>query len=320
MWQKKSEARQKDKKKKNSYIFFHLSHNHFEKVVILVATLMLVYYCEFTDTFRPVLQGFVCRDPDLSKPFPGPEQGSRVQPVFLYSVVGGLPVISAVELVMFLLHNSGHLYDQDKVVMVADCCYVNPMVRRTFRFLGVYAFGLFCTDIFVNAAQLVTGSLAPHFLSVCQPNYTALSCRDTPQFISQPEACTGPPPEVTRARKSFPCKEAAVSLYTAVYMTMYVMSCVGCRAGRLSAPLLSLTLITLALLTGFNRVAEYRNHWRDVLSGQAVGPPSWSAWGLYFPSRWSLQCSRITCFAGFLVRGSVSSENPPNNLSCDHCE
>lgn len=49
------------------------------------------------------------------------------------------------------------------------------------------------------------------------------------------------------------------------------MSCVGCRAGRLSGPLLSLTLLTVALLTGFNRVAEYRNHWTDVLSGQAVG-------------------------------------------------
>ncbi|XP_072298045.1 phospholipid phosphatase-related protein type 5-like [Eucyclogobius newberryi] len=243
------------------------------QVVILVATLMLVYYCEFTDTFRPALQGFTCRDPALSKPDPGPEQGSRVQPVILYSVVGGLPVvlISGVELVMFLLHNSAHLYDQDKVVMVGDCCYVNPMVRRTFRFIGVYAFGLFSTDIFVNTGQLVTGSLAPHFLSVCQPNYTALSCQDTPLFISQPEACTGPSPDVTRARKSFPCKEAALSLYTALYLTVYVMSCVGTRAGRLSAPLLCHALFTLALLTGFNRVSEYRNHWSDVLSGQAVG-------------------------------------------------
>ncbi|KAJ0059101.1 hypothetical protein NL108_007488, partial [Boleophthalmus pectinirostris] len=127
--------------------------------------------------------------------------------------------ISGVELVLFLFHNSAHLYDQDKVVMVGDCCYVNPMVRRTFRFIGVYAFGLFSTDIFVNAGQLVTGSLTPHFLSVCQPNYTALSCQDTPLFISQSEACTGPAPDVTRARKSFPCKEAALSLYTALYLT-----------------------------------------------------------------------------------------------------
>lgn len=63
------------------------------QVVILAATLMLVYYCEFTDTFSPVEQGFICRDPALTKPDPGPEQDSRIQPVILYSVVGGLPVV-----------------------------------------------------------------------------------------------------------------------------------------------------------------------------------------------------------------------------------
>nr|XP_033506825.1 phospholipid phosphatase-related protein type 5-like [Epinephelus lanceolatus] len=311
------------------------------QVVILAATVMLVYYCEFTDTFSPAQQGFICRDPALTKPDPGPEQDSRVQPVILYSVVGGLPVvlvmkaavvrvlttgaavmktpmeitmhflapcylevtdddpayvlrfkttfredlikrkenlnmswlkISGVELVIFLLHyNSNNLYNQEKVVVMGDCCYVNPMVRRTFRFLGVYVFGLFTTDIFVNTGQLVTGCLAPHFLSVCQPNYTALGCLDTTLFVSQSDACTGDPDDIMRARKTFPSKEAALSLYTAVYLAMYVMSCVGSRGGRLTGPLVSLSLVSLAVLTGINRVAEYRNHWSDVIAGQAIG-------------------------------------------------
>ncbi|KAM3605130.1 uncharacterized protein V6R79_021165 [Siganus canaliculatus] len=244
------------------------------QVVILAATVMLVYYCEFTDTFSPAEQGFICRDPALTKPDPGPEQDSLVQPVILYSVVGGLPVvlISGVEVMIFLLrYNSNNLYDQEKVVIVGDCCYVNPMVRRTFRFLGVYLFGLFTTDIFVNGGQLVTGSLAPHFLSVCQPNYTALDCLDSPRFISQSDACTGDPDDVMRARKTFPSKEAALSLYTAVYLAMYVMSCVGSGGGRLTGPALSLSLVSLAALTGINRVAEYRNHWSDVFAGQVIG-------------------------------------------------
>ncbi|XP_030259220.1 phospholipid phosphatase-related protein type 5-like isoform X2 [Sparus aurata] len=244
------------------------------QVVILAATVMLVYYCEFTDTFSPVEQGFICRDPALTKPDPGPEQNSRIQPVILYSVVGGLPVvlISGVELVIFLLHcNSNNLYDQEKVVIIGDCCYVNPMVRRTTRFLGVYVFGLFTTDIFVNAGQFITGSMAPHFLSVCQPNYTALGCQDTGNFVSQSDACTGDPDDIMRARKTFPSKEAALSLYTAVYLAMYVMCCVGSAGGRLTGPILSLSLVSLAVLTGINRVAEYRNHWSDVIAGQAIG-------------------------------------------------
>lgn len=63
------------------------------QVVILAAAVMLVYYCEFTDTFSPAQQGFACRDPALTRPDPGPEQLSRIQPVILYSVVGGLPVV-----------------------------------------------------------------------------------------------------------------------------------------------------------------------------------------------------------------------------------
>lgn len=52
---------------------------------------------------------------------------------------------------------------------------------------------------------------------------------------------------------------------------MYVMSCIGSAGGRLTGPLLSFTLISLAVLTGINRVAEYRNHWSDVVAGQAIG-------------------------------------------------
>ncbi|KAK5859408.1 hypothetical protein PBY51_020963 [Eleginops maclovinus] len=244
------------------------------QVVILAAAAMLAYYFEFTGTFSPALQGFICRDPGLTKPDPGPEQDSRLQPVILFSVVGGLPVvlISGVELVIFLLHyNSDNLYDQDKVVVMGDCCYVNPMVRRTFRFLGVYVFGLFTTDIFVSAGQLVTGSLAPYFLSVCKPNYTVLGCLDTANFVSQSDACAGDPDDIMRARKTFPSKEAALSVYTAVYLAMYVMSCVGSSGGRLMGPLLSLSLVSAAVLTGINRVAEYRNHWSDVIAGQAIG-------------------------------------------------
>lgn len=52
---------------------------------------------------------------------------------------------------------------------------------------------------------------------------------------------------------------------------MYIMSCVGSAVGRLAGPFVSLSLVSLALLTGINRVAEYRNHWSDVIAGQGIG-------------------------------------------------
>ncbi|XP_035188848.1 phospholipid phosphatase-related protein type 5 isoform X4 [Oxyura jamaicensis] len=161
--------------------------------------------------------------------------------------------------------------NQEKTILTGDCCYINPLVRRTIRFLGIYAFGLFATDIFVNAGQVVTGNLAPHFLALCKPNYTALGCKQYTQFISSAHACTGNPDLIMKARKTFPSKEAALSVYAAMYLAMYITSTVKARGTRLAKPVLCLGLMCLAFLTGINRVAEYRNHWSDVIAGFVIG-------------------------------------------------
>ncbi|XP_064371936.1 phospholipid phosphatase-related protein type 5 isoform X3 [Dromaius novaehollandiae] len=161
--------------------------------------------------------------------------------------------------------------NQEKTILTGDCCYINPLVRRTIRFLGIYAFGLFATDIFVNAGQVVTGNLAPHFLALCKPNYTALGCKQYTQFISSVHACTGNPDLILKARKTFPSKEAALSVYAAMYLAMYITSTVKARGTRLAKPVLCLGLMCLAFLTGINRVAEYRNHWSDVIAGFLIG-------------------------------------------------
>lgn len=43
------------------------------------------------------------------------------------------------------------------------------------------------------------------------------------------------------------------------------------KGTRLAKPVLSLGLVCLAFLTGLNRVAEYRNHWSDVIAGFLIG-------------------------------------------------
>ena len=85
---------------------------------------------------------------------------------------------------------------------------------------GVYTFGLFTVDIFVNAGQVVTGNLAPYFLTVCKPNFTALGCQQALRYISHQEACTGDQGDILRARKTFPSKEAALSVYGALYLAV----------------------------------------------------------------------------------------------------
>ncbi|KAF7700275.1 phospholipid phosphatase-related protein type 5a [Silurus meridionalis] len=244
------------------------------QLVIMAGTVMLAYYFEYTDTFNVHVQGFFCHDSAYTKPYLGPEEASAVPPVLLYAVVSGVPalVITGTESVLFLLqYISEDLDNREKIIVMGDCCYLNPLVRRTFRFLGVYAFGLFATDIFVNAGQVVTGNLSPYFLTVCKPNYTALGCQQVVRFISQQEACTGNSDDILRARKSFPSKEAALSVYAALYIAMYITCSVKSKGTRLAKPVVSLGLVCLAFLTGINRVVEYRNHWSDVIAGFIIG-------------------------------------------------
>ncbi|KAJ3614379.1 hypothetical protein NHX12_017953 [Muraenolepis orangiensis] len=160
---------------------------------------------------------------------------------------------------------------QEKTIVSADCCILNPLLRRIVRFLGVYSFGLFTTTIFANAGQVVTGNQTPHFLSACRPNYTALGCLSQLQYITERRACTGNPYLVALARKSFPSKDAALSFYSAVYTVMYITMVFNTKGTRLTKPALCLALVALAVLVGVVRVSEFRNHLSDVLAGFLTG-------------------------------------------------
>ncbi|XP_061605886.1 phospholipid phosphatase-related protein type 2a isoform X4 [Phyllopteryx taeniolatus] len=188
----------------------------FVELVIMAGTVLLAYYFEYTDTFPVHIQGFFCYDKTFSKPYPGPDNTSKIPPVLIYSLVSTLPTLTilAGELCAVFTKAEG---TQEKTIVTADCCYFNPLLRRIIRFLGVYAFGLFTTSIFANAGQVVTGNQTPHFLSACRPNYTALGCQSSTQYITERRACTGHPLIVMSARKSFPSKDAALGVYSAAY-------------------------------------------------------------------------------------------------------
>ncbi|KAM9785079.1 phospholipid phosphatase-related protein type 2a isoform X1 [Syngnathus typhle] len=242
----------------------------FVELVIMAGTVLLAYYFEFTDTFPVHIQGFFCYDKTFSKPYPGPDTTSKIPPVLIYSLVTVIPTFTIVvgELCAFFTKAEG---SKEKTIVTADCCYFNPLLRRIIRFLGVYAFGLFTTSIFANAGQLVTGNQTPHFLSACRPNYTILGCQSNTQYITERRACTGNPLVVISARKSFPSKDAALGVYSAVYTVMYVTLVFKTKGTRLTKPTVSFTLLCLAMIVGVVRVAEYRNHWADVLAGFFTG-------------------------------------------------
>lgn len=132
--------------------------------------------------------------------------------------------------------------------------YRNLLIPILFLPLGIYTFGLFATDIFVNAGQVVTGNLAPHFLALCKPNYTALGCQQFTQFISSAEACSGNPDLIMKARKTFPSKDAALSIYAATYLAVsksdYLILC--CFFCELSCLVMCYVSTSMQHITGLH--------------------------------------------------------------------
>ncbi|KAM5257751.1 phospholipid phosphatase-related protein type 1 isoform 2-T4 [Hipposideros larvatus] len=246
----------------------------FVELVIMAGTVLLAYYFECTDTFQVHIQGFFCQDGDLMKPYPGTEEDSFITPLVLYCVLAATPtaIIFIGEISMYFIKSTREsLIAQEKTILTGECCYLNPLLRRIVRFIGVFAFGLFATDIFVNAGQVVTGHLTPYFLTVCKPNYTSTDCRAHHQFINNGNICTGDLDVIEKARRSFPSKHAALSIYSALYATMYITSTIKTKSSRLAKPVLCLGTLCTAFLTGLNRVSEYRNHCSDVIAGFILG-------------------------------------------------
>ncbi|XP_040271942.1 phospholipid phosphatase-related protein type 2 [Bufo bufo] len=243
----------------------------FVELVLMAGTVILSYHFEYTDTFPVHSQGFFCYDSTLSKPYPGPESASRVPPRLLYLLITVLPVLTILLGEVSTALINPRWSNREKIISCGDCCFFNPLLRQIVRILGLFSFGLFCTVIFAGAVQTVTGNQAPHFLSVCRPNYTALGCKSHMQYISSPYACNGDPDLITEARKAFPSKPAALGAYSAVYTTMYVTLVLKVKGSRLVKPSLCLTMLSPSWLLCLLRVAEYRNHWRDVLAGTITG-------------------------------------------------
>ena len=61
------------------------------QLVIMAGTVLLAYYFEYTDTFPVHIQGFFCYDKTFSKPYPGPDETSKIPPLLVYSLVTGIP-------------------------------------------------------------------------------------------------------------------------------------------------------------------------------------------------------------------------------------
>ncbi|KAL6107502.1 plpp3 [Pungitius sinensis] len=204
---------------------------------------------------RPYQRGFYCSDSGLRFPY----KRSTVPSSVLTAVGLTLPAVSIVIGECFRIHQ---LREGTKSFVG------NPYVAALYKQMGVFLFGCAVSQSFTDIAKVSVGRLRPHFIDVCRPDFSAINC--SLGYITN-YTCAGEDSNVQEARKSFFSGHASFSMYTMLYLALYLQSRFSWRGARLLRPLLQFTLLMMAFYTGLSRVSDHKHHPTDVLTGFVQG-------------------------------------------------
>ncbi|KAK9956131.1 hypothetical protein ABG768_013885 [Culter alburnus] len=206
-------------------------------------------------TVQPYQRGFYCADDSIRYAY----KSSTVPSSVLTAVGLLLPIASIVIGECYRIH----YLNQGSKSFVG-----NPYVSTLYRQVGVFIFGCAVSQSFTDIAKVSVGRMRPHFLDVCQPDYSSINC--SLGYITQ-YICRGDASKVQEARKSFFSGHASFSMYTMLYLSFYLQSRFTWRGARLLRPLLQFTLLMMAFYTGLSRVSDHKHHPTDVLAGFVQG-------------------------------------------------
>ncbi|XP_043555045.1 phospholipid phosphatase 3 isoform X2 [Chiloscyllium plagiosum] len=203
----------------------------------------------------PYQRGFYCDDDSIKYSYK-----KSVVPNLLLLAVGTLLPIACII--------SGECYRIHYMKECSRSFIRNPYVAALYKQVGCFIFGCAISQSFTDIAKVSVGRLRPHFLDICNPNFTAINC--SLGYIVEFE-CRGDEGKVQEARKSFFSGHASFSLYTMLYLAFYLQARFTWRGGRLLRPLLQFTLVMMAFYTGLSRVSDHKHHPTDVLAGFVQG-------------------------------------------------
>uniref|UniRef100_A0A3Q1GLP5 Phospholipid phosphatase 3 n=1 Tax=Acanthochromis polyacanthus TaxID=80966 RepID=A0A3Q1GLP5_9TELE len=203
-----------------------------------------------TSTIKPYQRGFYCSDESIRYPR---KEGDTISD----AVLSGVGIL----ITIFAVSRPSHF-------PLFSACTQTPRYSPTSQRMGVFLFGCAVSQSFTDIAKVSVGRMRPHFLEVCNPDFSTINC--SLGYITN-YTCRGEESEVQEARKSFFSGHASFSMFTMLYLAFYLQSRFTWRGARLLRPLLQFTLLMMAFYTGLSRVSDHKHHPTDVLAGFVQG-------------------------------------------------
>ncbi|XP_012691618.1 phospholipid phosphatase 3 isoform X2 [Clupea harengus] len=224
-------------------------------VICLLLVMLPTLVLHKTAAVAPYRRGFYCSDDSIRYSF----KSSTVPSSVLVAVGVLLPTLSII---------IGECYRIYYLNEGSKSFVGNPYVSALYKQVGVFIFGCAVSQSFTDIAKVSVGRMRPHFLEVCNPDFTLINC--SLGYITDYK-CLGIPSKVQEARKSFFSGHASFSMFTMLYLAFYLQSRFSWRGARLLRPLLQFTLLMMAFYTGLSRVSDHKHHPTDVLAGFVQG-------------------------------------------------
>uniref|UniRef100_UPI00398E8364 phospholipid phosphatase 3 isoform X3 n=1 Tax=Pristiophorus japonicus TaxID=55135 RepID=UPI00398E8364 len=156
-----------------------------------------------TSAIKPYKRGFYCNDESIKYPY---KNGETISDAVLCAAGILITILSIISGECYRIH---YMKERSKSFIR------NPYVAALYRQVGCFIFGCAISQSFTDIAKVSVGRLRPHFLDICNPNFSTINC--SLGYIVNFE-CRGNESKVQEARKSFFSGHASFSLYTMLYL------------------------------------------------------------------------------------------------------
>lgn len=153
----------------------------------------------------PYERGFFCGDESIVLPYK-PDTISNGALALICLVIPAL-VFAFIEAVRFATRKNRAVEADAQKTCVTRIRF-NAFVNESVTVYAVFLFGFTTTFFLTDIGKYSLGVLRPHFLSVCNPNWSKINCSEG--YITN-VFCKGDPDLIKTARLSFPSGHASLS-------------------------------------------------------------------------------------------------------------
>lgn len=222
---------------------------------VLCVLLAGLPFAILTSRHTPFQRGVFCNDESIKYPYR--------EDTIPYALLGG--IIIPFSIIVMIAGESLSIHFN---ALQSNSFVGNHYIATIYKAIGTFLFGAAASQSLTDIAKYSIGRLRPHFLAVCDPDWSKINCSDG--YIEN-YICRGNAEKIREGRLSFYSGHSSFSMYCMLFTALYLQARMKGDWARLLRPTLQFGLVALSIYVGLSRISDYKHHWSDVLIGFIQG-------------------------------------------------